>query len=355
MSSMTPLVAEAPAARDDSGTSIARYHNQVCPICQSAFVPNRIGRVRECEYDSTTELFDVHQCRVCDTVALDPRPSEEDLHTIYPPHYYAFDVNLNKDPRSTSTERFTQRLFRSIRLANIKNNVLRHAHPEGDRPLRVLDVGCGVGSQLDNIREVQPTAETWGVDFGADAVAKAAARGHRTVAARFEDADLPEGYFDIVYALHVIEHVGEPDEFVERALTLLRPGGVLVLATPNIDCWDFWLLKRRHWGGYHTPRHWYLFNRKSFEVLGRRLGLPVVDWTPYTLSSFWVVSCNSIARDLCGNWIANKLFPPVQIMKGGVYPLFLVCFFAALSRMLLLVTGTGNAMWVTFRKAANDG
>lgn len=100
----------------------------------------------------------------------------------------------------------------------------------------------------------------------------------------------------------------------------------------------------------HTPRHWYIFNLKSFKALSDRVGFKIVDWTPYTLSSFWVVSCHSIARDILGKKVASTIFPPVEVMKGGIYPFFLLSFFAAFERLLLLATGKGNAMWITIRR-----
>jgi 2-polyprenyl-3-methyl-5-hydroxy-6-metoxy-1,4-benzoquinol methylase len=49
----------------------------------------------------------------------------------------------------------------------------------------------------------------------------------------FELADVHVGRYDVVVALEVIEHVAHPDDFVRKLATLVRPGGAIVLSTPN--------------------------------------------------------------------------------------------------------------------------
>ena len=321
--------------------------NERCPMCGEDFAPNRIGRIRECEYQTVEDEFEVHQCRGCETVMMDPRPTESSFPIIYPDDYYAYKLD---EEDSTEREGFVQKLFYEVLKRSKEQCMLAHVTIPTDRPLRVLDIGCGIGSQLDFLKKMYPDAETWGCDFSEAAIARVNRNGHNGVLGRFEEQDFPEGHFDLILSMHVVEHVGEPDAFVREAARLLNPAGVLVLATPNIDSWDFKLLKGRHWGGYHTPRHWYLYSRRSFEALAARLRLKVVGFRPYTLSSFWVVSCNSIARDALGKKFADAVFPGVGVLKGGLYSFFLLSFFAAFERGLLAVTGKGNAMWITLQR-----
>ena len=71
------------------------------------------------------------------------------------------------------------------------------------------------------------------------AAATARSRGHRVVTGRFEvDDELEHGTFDLILALHVIEHVDDPERFARRAAELLAPGGVFAVATPNWDSRD---------------------------------------------------------------------------------------------------------------------
>lgn len=105
-----------------------------------------------------------------------------------------------------------------------------YAPPE--RPLQLLDAGCGTGGMLDLLRE-WPDAEVTGVDVAAEALSFSRARGHR----RLVGADLTclpfrSGSFDAVTSLDVIEHVRDDARAVEELARVLRPGGVLVASVP---------------------------------------------------------------------------------------------------------------------------
>ncbi len=101
-----------------------------------------------------------------------------------------------------------------------------------ERPLRVLDAGCGTGGLLD-LFQGMAGVEAVGADLSPDALRLSHGRGHhRLVGADLTLLPFRTSSFDAVTALDVIEHV--PDE--ERALgeisRVLRPGGVLVASVP---------------------------------------------------------------------------------------------------------------------------
>ena len=175
-------------------------------------------------------------------------------------------------------------------------------------PIGFLDVGCGVGAQLDAIKSLLPNCETYQeFEYGSVAAGKARGRGHTVYEGRFEDFDLPQGYFDAIISIHVIEHVARPDLFLKgQVVRLATAEGFVMIETPNTDCVDFDLLKRRHWGGYHTPRHWYLFRKETVEALAQRLGCNLVTCRPYTMSNFWAWSAHSLATEAIGRKPADS-------------------------------------------------
>jgi SAM-dependent methyltransferase len=59
---------------------------------------------------------------------------------------------------------------------------------------------------------------------------------------------------DIVFALHVVEHLTAPSEFFSEAWRVLRPGGHLIIATPNADGLGARLMKET-WQGFSDPTH----------------------------------------------------------------------------------------------------
>lgn len=119
---------------------------------------------------------------------------------------------------------------------------------------RVLEVGCGLG---DVLRRLQDDYSTCGIDVSAYAVEQA-----RQVAPRSEVQELRVEQiemfgtesFDGVLAVHVFEHLLEPERAARSVFDILRPGGTLIMATPNLDA-PMRHRKGRTWFGYTDPTH----------------------------------------------------------------------------------------------------
>lgn len=102
-------------------------------------------------------------------------------------------------------------------------------------PRRALDLGCGNGRFLAALDERGIVAT--GADAYADSLARAAARapGALLLQADVTRLPLPAGFFDLVTALDVLEHL-EPARLLGEARRLLAPGGHLLLSVPAFAC-----------------------------------------------------------------------------------------------------------------------
>jgi SAM-dependent methyltransferase len=144
-----------------------------------------------------------------------PQPPRGALEAAYDPEYYR---------PWTTQERLRQRIWRE-RL----QKVATLSRPPG----RLLDVGCGDGAFL---REA--AGHGWivrGTEFSPAGAGFARAAGVPVFGGELWEARLPGESFDVITCWHVIEHVADPRRLVGEMHRLLRPGGVLVMATPNLN------------------------------------------------------------------------------------------------------------------------
>jgi 2-polyprenyl-3-methyl-5-hydroxy-6-metoxy-1,4-benzoquinol methylase len=142
-------------------------------------------------------------------------------------------------------------------------------------PGRVLDVGCSTGYLARRL--VERGAVVVGIDSDERAAAEARAVCEEVLVGDVETMPLPfsEGSFDVVLCGDVIEHLREPEQFLTRMRSLIRPGGRIVLTTPNVANWAMRLgLLAGRWRytdrGILDRTHLHMFTKKTLtETLGR--------------------------------------------------------------------------------------
>ncbi|HEX4998862.1 MAG TPA: class I SAM-dependent methyltransferase, partial [Terriglobia bacterium] len=147
------------------------------------------------------------------------------------------------------------RLEEEHRLARLnarwRLDLIRRIRPSG----RLIEVGAARGDFLAEAREsfdvfaVEPNPEL-------AASAKTVAPTHCGVVETAPQA-APWTDFDVAVSFHVIEHVDSPSAFVAAIAARLKPGGLLVLETPDIDSSAFRVMKGR-WRQF-IPEHYYFF------------------------------------------------------------------------------------------------
>ncbi|MBV9207530.1 MAG: class I SAM-dependent methyltransferase [Actinobacteria bacterium] len=103
----------------------------------------------------------------------------------------------------------------------------------------ILDVGCGDGAALAVAAGQNPAHRFAGIDWSAGALRHAHARGLTVLRADATGAGLPvaDGAADVVIMSELIEHLVDPDRAVAEVRRVLRPGGSLLLSTPNLAAW----------------------------------------------------------------------------------------------------------------------
>jgi SAM-dependent methyltransferase len=136
------------------------------------------------------------------------------------------------DPLKFTGERFTPECVREIRYEHVHRYVFARELVTG---LTVLDAACGEGYGSAILAET--AAEVSGVDLSGEAIAHAKARYHSSNL-RFSEADctsLPFGddAFDCVISFETLEHLEQQEELLAEFRRVLRPGGFLLISTPD--------------------------------------------------------------------------------------------------------------------------
>jgi methionine biosynthesis protein MetW len=284
-------------------TSIRSTPVEACPVCGGSG-PLLYQGLRDREFDAPGE-WSIRRCADCRSLWLDPRPTDDDLHLAYATYF-----THAKSPATTKTgaKSALARTCRVIRDAGADSYIatqygyakstsawaplaemLIRVWP-GRRldaefkvmrlpfrsPATMLDVGCGDGELLESLRE-----RGWavrGVDFDPDAVAAARSQGLDVDLGDLRAQCYPDAAFDAVTMSHSLEHVPEPRAILEEVRRILKPGGRIVIVTPNARSW----LHRRYgsdWKPLEPPRHLQIFAMTPLTSLVREVGFVDVEST----------------------------------------------------------------------------
>ncbi|MGB8700274.1 MAG: class I SAM-dependent methyltransferase [Thermosynechococcaceae cyanobacterium] len=263
------------------------------------------------EYRTSPDTFLAMSCRRCGLVYLNPRPALSELSRIYPPDYHAYDF---------SAEQFG--LVYRVRQRLEAQRLLAYCRGLGPQA-RILDVGCGDGFHLDLLRRFgQPGWQLEGVDPSDLAVRAARHEGLTIHQGTIQDLDLPTASYDLALMIATLEHVDHPTVVLARVRSLLRPGGRVVIVTDNTDTLDFHWFRQRHWGGYHFPRHWTLFNPATLRRLAQKTDLEVEALTTIVSPVNWVYSIRNTLVDWgAPPWLVAQ-FSLRSTFALGIFTLF---------------------------------
>jgi 2-polyprenyl-3-methyl-5-hydroxy-6-metoxy-1,4-benzoquinol methylase len=132
---------------------------------------------------------------------------------------YSVEENLHSDFHK---RRFDSTIF-----------LLRKAFPSGS--FKLLDIGCGKGYITNQIKKVFSNSEVSGFDYSLSAI-EFACRNFKEIDFYVADAYNPpfsENYFDIIVCNNLWEHVPDPIFLLSKISKILKPGGYLIVSTPN--------------------------------------------------------------------------------------------------------------------------
>lgn len=265
-----------------------------CHVCGSPGAPLH-GPVTDRIFSTPGEWY-LRRCRsaACGLVWLDPMPVEEDIGKAYAGYFTHDDA-----PAAATGGRNWRQAIRDACAragfgysppdpgwqARLAAAVIR-LHPGMRDEMafdvmwlprlaggRLLDVGCGSGRFIGRMRDLGWHAE--GVDFDPEAARVGARHGLTVRVGGLADQGYPDASFDAVTMIHFIEHIFDPREVLAEAHRILRPGGRLVVITPNAAGLGHRVFGAS-WRPLEPPRHIHVFTPRALARLAGEAGFAEV-------------------------------------------------------------------------------
>lgn len=252
-------------------SSAAPSRAEDCGACGSREV-RTLFRATDLLFRTTDKSFLVVECSRCHLIRLFPRPKPEDLTTYYPTGYWHSD----EGSKITAIEEFYRRLVSQDHI-----RFLEQAIADAGEPGLVMDVGCGGALLLRMLRE--RGHRVLGLDFSLDAASIAwKQNGVPAFCGTLTQPPVADGSCSVLSMFHVLEHLYEPQAYLEVARRLLRDDGRLVIQVPNAESWQF-LLFGENWNGIDVPRHLWNFRLRDIYVLLDQCGFEPVRTKHFSL------------------------------------------------------------------------
>lgn len=279
------------------------------------------------------EQFRIVKCPSCSLIYLNPRLTRHALADFYPKEYVPHQPVATHRSRPQSKSRrwmkawavrwYTRGLgFDPMEVRETLRQVedfpphftfgFFPTKPQG----RLLDVGCGSGLYLQAFRKLG--WETWGVEISPTAAEQARRTvGLTVITGKLEDAKFPDGYFDTVTLIHVVEHLRDPVRTLQEVRRILTADGIAVVALPNLRSLTR-VLFRAHWFPWDVPRHLYHYSPTSLRRLLTAVGgmrIVRVNHVPATIgiTGSWTYLCEAYPRlgKACPGWMISRLASPL--------------------------------------------
>jgi len=240
-------------AMEETALSIARavqglpFSDVSCPACAETAYESRVVR----------NGFRIVECSSCDSLYVRARPPEERLQEIYdqfPQLAGGREGQATDDPEDGLWEA-EYRLSRLLTFASSG---------------RLLDFGCGRG---DFILAARRFFDVQGVDIAPRM--RPQARSLPVFQGRLEDAGFPDGSFDVVTAVEVLEHLYDPQRTLREIHRIMKTQGILLLQTGDADSFRAHL-NLDTWTYLQPPIHLNVYSRRGLTAIANRLGFEQV-------------------------------------------------------------------------------
>jgi 2-polyprenyl-3-methyl-5-hydroxy-6-metoxy-1,4-benzoquinol methylase len=274
----------------------------ICDCCSySEF--NVEYKIKDLKHKTTNKEFLLKKCKKCGVYIITENNDIVNTSKYYPKEYSAFqklETQINENGKS---------FFNNV----VKGRLAWTNLVKMNRGDKVLDIGCGNGRDMQFIKK-KYHVDIQGVEPSEQAVIEGTTNGLKITKGAFEDYNM-ESKFEIIYLIHVIEHLSKPTETLNKIYKMLETSGKIVICTPNTKSLER-IIFNRYWDGWDTPRHTYVFNASNLEYLLNKVGFTNIK-IYYEIYSLFYRSLNNIFK--ANNQTMNRF---LRILSTRINKLF---------------------------------
>lgn len=231
------------------------------------------------------DSFNIVKCRHCDLVYVNPRLTPDELVMLYNKGAETTNVQLEIDRGNNNHDRHKVKKF------DIALSELGTADKVNNK---VLDIGCSTGVFMEMAERQGWMA--YGVDVNKEHIENNRTKFDVRVSVQQGDTlDFQDAFFDVVTLFDVIEHLPHPLPFLAEVKRVLKPDGVLILSTPNVDGFfpkiTYFLLGRTigAWEHPTPPGHVFQFSRDTLRQVVKRAGFDVKRYRDFEIHPTYTV------------------------------------------------------------------
>lgn len=264
-------------------------HYSQCPVCTSADIRNALT-VKD--HSVSGKIFTIAECGRCTLRFTQDPPDAVSIGPYYKAEEYISHTNTTKG--------LVNRVYQFVRKRTMVSKRKLMEKVTGVKKGRMLDLGSGVGSFVDEMQK-----HGWEVT-GLEPDADARKVGRELYGVHLSDTkefyQLNAGTFDAITMWHVLEHVHDLSAYIQQLGRILKENGKLLIAVPNYTSLDAEKYGE-YWAAYDVPRHLYHFSPKSMQYLVEKHGLKITGYRPMWYDSFYISLLSSKYEHGRSNWI----------------------------------------------------
>lgn len=229
-----------------------------CPACESikgTFYFKKAG-------------IDYHKCPECNTVYVNPRPSQKLLHDFYSQSkVYGY---WNKFIFPASEEIRRSKIFRPR-----AEKVIEFCEKYNTSKDLFLEVGAGFGTFCEEIKNRNIFKRVIALEPSPGLAETCRSRKLEVIEEPIENLSLPENTIDVIASFEVLEHLFNPKAFLLDCKKYLKTGGLIVLTCPNFQGFD--IMNLREESDTIDHEHLNYFNPQSLSLLLKNTGFNVLE------------------------------------------------------------------------------